>query len=189
MTGPRSSLHIAGYAVVSAEGFIADADGAMPDALKFDADWAYFQDALDQADITLLGRKTHEAAPNVKRRRRLVVSSRVQRVWKEGNITSWVNPKHVDPAAVFLDLAGAEAGIAVVGGTGVFDWILESCGFCEFHTSVAHRVRLGTGKPLFSGAGDLDDAVSRLERRGLMLQHRAWFDQNAGLELLVYGKA
>ena len=67
MTSPGPSLAFAGYAIVSADGFIADDDGHMPDSLKFEADWAYFQAALDRADITLIGRLTHEAAPNVKK--------------------------------------------------------------------------------------------------------------------------
>lgn len=187
MTDPRPSTHIAGYAVTSADGFIADAVGAMPDALKFEADWAYFQNALDQANITLLGRRTHEAAPNVRQRRRLVVSSRVRKVQQEDDTTFWVNPEDVDPSTVFVGLAGAKARIAVVGGTGVFDWILASCGFSEFHISLAHHVRLGAGRPLLSGIRDLDDAVSKLERRGLVLRQHSWFDQEAGLELLVYG--
>ena len=65
------SLEIHGYAIVSDDDRIADASGAMPEALRNEADWAYFQAGLDAADWVALGRASHEAAPNLRRRRRL----------------------------------------------------------------------------------------------------------------------
>ena len=67
-------IEIHGYAIVSRDDRIADFSGAMPDSLRNDADWAYFQAGLDAADWVALGRASHAAAPNPKRRRRLVVS-------------------------------------------------------------------------------------------------------------------
>ncbi|MEM8952157.1 MAG: dihydrofolate reductase family protein [Pseudomonadota bacterium] len=174
-----------GYAVVSADGFIADDQGRMPDALRFDADWAYFQAALDRADITLLGRHTHEAAPNAKQRRRLVVSRGVRAVIREDVRTWWVNSEDVAPASAIAAVAGATADVAVVGGTGVFSWILDEGGFQEFHLSIAHEVRLGAGRPLFEGVDGLDQAIAKLEQKGLVIGRRSWFDKAAGLELLI----
>jgi hypothetical protein len=66
------ALH--GYAIVSDNDRIADAEGRFPDALRSDADWVYFQAGLDRAVVTLMGRQSHEANPNEKNRPRLVMS-------------------------------------------------------------------------------------------------------------------
>ena len=186
MLNPSLSHRFDGYAVVSADGFIADTKGDMPNSLKFDADWVYFQTALDRADLTLIGRHTHEAAPNVKARQRLVFSKRVSGFIRENETTSWVDPGKVDPNAAITELFGRGCHVAVVGGQGVFDWVLSNPGFSEVHLSVAHRVRLGRGQKMFSAAPDLDTVLSLLETQGMALEHRAWFDRKEGLELLVY---
>lgn len=178
-----------GYAVVSVDGFIADDQGRMPDALRFEADWAYFQAALDAADITLLGRHTHEAAPNVKRRPRLVVSRGVRAVIQENARTWWVNSEDLAPASAVAAVAGAAADVAVVGGTGVFGWILQEAGFDEFHLSLAHPIRLGAGRPLLDDVASLDEAIAELEAKGLAVKERSWFDEEAGLELLILGRS
>lgn len=178
-----------GYAVVSADGFIADDRGHMPDALRFEADWAYFQAALDAADITLLGRHTHEAAPNLKRRRRLVVSRGVRAVIQEDARTWWVNSEDLAPASAVAAVAGTPADVAVVGGTGVFGWILEEGGFEEFHLSLAHQVSLSAGRPLFDDVEGLDAAIAKLEASGLETKERSWFDHEAGLELFIMRRA
>lgn len=177
-----------GYAVVSADGFIADDRGRMPDALRFDADWTYFQAALDAADVTLLGRHTHEAAPNVKNRRRLVVSSGVRAVIQENDTTWWVNPRDVTPASAVAVVSGTKAEVAVVGGTGVFGWVLEEGGYDAFHLSVARQVRLGAGRPLFDAADDLEQAIARLEASGPRTLRQTWLDENEGLELSVFSR-
>ena len=177
-----------GYAVVSADGFIADQLGRMPDSLRFEADWAYFQAALDAADVTLLGRHTHEAAPNLKGRCRLVVSRGVRAVIREDDRTWWANPREVTPASAIAVVAGTGAEVAVVGGTGVFGWILEEGRYQEFHLSVARHVRLGSGRPLFDEIDGIDKATTLLERNGMTIRRRSWLDEDAGLELLVFGQ-
>jgi len=179
------TIAFTGYAVISADGFIADREGRMPEALRFDADWAYFQAALDAADITLLGRRTHEAAPNAKERRRLVVSGGMRAIMQENAFTWWVNPKDLAPASAIAETVGLDAEVAVVGGTGVFDWILDEGGYDAFHLSLARDIRLGEGRPLFDGISDLEDALLQLEAKGLSIEARSWLDRKAGLELLI----
>lgn len=177
-----------GYAIVSADGFIADDRGRMPDALRFEADWTHFQAALDSADVTLLGRHTHEAAPNVNGRCRLVASRGVRAVIQEDARTWWVNPGEVTPSSAVAVIAGTEARVAVVGGTGVFGWILAEGGYDEFYLSVARHVRLGAGRPLFEDAPDLEAALLALESKGLGAGARSWLDEAAGLELLSFAR-
>jgi dihydrofolate reductase len=175
-----------GYAIVSADGFIADSGGRMPEALRFDADWAYFRAALRQADLMILGRHTHELSPNLTSRPRLVVSRGVRAVIQENASTWWVNPKEVTPSAAAAVVAGAAARVAVAGGTGVYGWVLEEGGYDEFHLSVARRVRLGAGRPLLDGIDDLKGVMSAFEGIGLRLQRESWLDEEAAVELLTF---
>ena len=51
---------IEGYAIVSADGMIADRDGNMPDGIRNDADQHFLQTAMDQAAVIIHGRHSHE---------------------------------------------------------------------------------------------------------------------------------
>ena len=44
-------MRIEGYVIVSANGMLADANGTMPDALKFKGDQDFFESALDRVDL------------------------------------------------------------------------------------------------------------------------------------------
>ena len=68
---------IEAFAIISADGKIADAAGHMPEALKIDADQEFFHAGLDRAAVVVHGRHSHEGGPNAAQRRRLVVTSRV----------------------------------------------------------------------------------------------------------------
>src|SRR5258708_17292249 len=68
---------IEGYAIVSADGMLADAAGIMPAELKFDADQRFFEQGLDGVDAVVHGRHSHERQPHSHLRRRLVVTRRV----------------------------------------------------------------------------------------------------------------
>lgn len=175
-----------GYAIVSADGFIADDSGRMPKALCFEADWAHFRRALDQADIMLLGRHTHELSPSVTNRRRLVASRGVRAVIQENSSTWWVNPEEVTPASAVAVVIGTEAKVAVAGGKGVYDWILDEGGYDVFELSVARNVKLGSGRPLFDSIGSLNEIIGRLGAKGLTLCERSWLNQTAKLELLTF---
>ena len=107
-------------------------------------------------------------------------------VIQENGSTWWVNPREVAPASAVAAVVGTEAAVAVVGGTGVFSWILEEGGYDAFHLSVAHEFRLGAGRPLFDEAPDFEAAVSRLNAKGLHAWPRTWLDENAGLELMSF---
>lgn len=144
---------IIGHAIVSADGFIADSEGRMPKPLMIDADWQRFQAELDASDVTLLGRLGHEAHPNVKLRRRLVLTSGVAGLQEGEDIkgrVDFLNPNAMplEKALDHLFLKGAR--VAVVGGTKVFDHVLETTGFDVFDLVVANDVLLGAGNPCFS---------------------------------------
>jgi hypothetical protein len=52
-------LRIVGYAIVSADGMLADRSGQMPDALKIGADQRFFKSALNGVDAVVHGRHSH----------------------------------------------------------------------------------------------------------------------------------
>ena len=71
------ALRIEGYVIVSGDGMLANADGVMPDGLKFEGDKKFFSDALDHADLIVHGRNSFEDQPHSPKRTRLVLTRNV----------------------------------------------------------------------------------------------------------------
>ena len=144
---------IIGHAIVSTDGFIADAQGHMPKPLMIEADWVRFQAELDASDVTLLGRLGHEAHPNFKLRRRLVLTSGVDGLRMGEDVKGridFLNPAVMSLQGALDQLFPNGARVAVVGGTKVFDHVLETIGFDVFDLVVANEVMLGAGNLCFS---------------------------------------
>ena len=80
MIGPHP---IEGYAIVSADGMIADADGAMPDCIRNDADQHFLQAAMDRAAAIVHGRRSHEGGPRAAERKRVVVTRQIPAIAAE----------------------------------------------------------------------------------------------------------
>ena len=177
-------VEIHAYAIVSRDDRIADAAGAMPDSLRNEADWAYFQAGLDQADWVALGRISHEATPNPKGRRRLIVSSAARGLETRADGVWW------DPARISFDevaarLAPQGGRIAVPGGQGVFDLFLR-LGYAAFHLARAEGVDLPGGRGLFAATEGGEAADETLRRAGLRPGPRRWLDEAAEVSLQVY---
>ena len=120
--------------------------------MRNEADWRRFQQALDEAAVTVLGRLGHEANPNVKGRNRLVLSSSAQGVERRADAWWW-NPADAPLEAALRQAAPAGGIVAVPGGRRVFDLFLE-LGFDEFHLARARSVRIPDGIPVFSGLAE-----------------------------------
>jgi dihydrofolate reductase len=149
MTMPRPD-RIEGYAIVSADGMLADAGGIMPAALKIEADQRFFHGSLDQADAVVHGRHSHEGGPNAPNRPRLIVTRRIPGVARHPD-----NPKAVlwNPAGASFpqawEMLGRNGGLlAVIGGTEIFGLFLD-IGYDAFHLTRADHVRLPGGRPVF----------------------------------------
>ena len=112
-----SAVEIHGYAVVSRDDRIADASGRMPEALRNEADWAYFQAELDLAEWVALGRRSHEAAENLRRRRRLIVSGGAQGLEERAD-GWWWRPDAVPFAEVAARLMPQGGRFGDAGRTG-----------------------------------------------------------------------
>jgi len=141
---------IEGYAIVSADGMLANADGIMPDAQKFPGDQRFFEQGLDGADAVAHGAHSHEQQARSHPRRRLILTRHV----------ATLAPDPTNPKALFWNPAGAsfedawtalgtEGVLAVIGGTVVFGLFLPR--YDIFYLSHAPHVRLPGGRPVFPG--------------------------------------
>src|SRR3712207_4504378 len=145
-------VEIHGYAIVSDDDRIADASGRTPDALRNEADWAYFQAELDLSALLVLGRLGHEAHPNRKSRPRMILSSsspglerRSDGWWWNPGAVSWTDAvRAVLPAG--RRVAVSRGGGAVVPFPGI--------GY------VAFSLTLDQGVPVPAGVGAFSRCVA-----------------------------
>jgi dihydrofolate reductase len=140
---------IEGYAIVSADGMIADAEGVMPDSLRIDADQRYFARGLEGVDVVAHGRHSREHQPGSHFRRRLILTRRIP----------GLAPDPSDPSAVLWNPAGAsfeeawtalgvtDGALAIIGGPEVFGMFLPD--YDLFHLSRIGNLRLPGGRPVF----------------------------------------
>jgi dihydrofolate reductase len=141
---------VEGFAIVSADGMLANADGIMPDALKFPGDQRFFEHGLDGADAVAHGAHSHEQQARSHLRRRLILTRRVAKLAPDPT-----NPKALfwNPAGASFEDAwtalGADGVLAVIGGTEVFGLFLPR--YDIFYLSHAPHVRLPDGRPVFPG--------------------------------------
>lgn len=184
-TGGPGAYALHGYAIVSDDSMIADAAGVMPAALKNDADWAYFQAELDLAQLVMLGRRSHELAPNPLRRRRLVASSSVASLEQRADAWWW-NPAALSARAA-LEMALPGGGrVAVPGGQVLFDLLIGEGAFEQFHLARAIGVRLPGGRPVFSAAAHGATAESVLGQAGMRAGPTVTLDASAPVLLTVW---
>jgi dihydrofolate reductase len=177
---------IEGLAIVSADGMIADARGVQPDALKLEADQRFFYETLDQATALVHGRHSGEGGPGAARRRRLILTRRIERLATDPD-----NDKAVlwNPAGATLDEAWARLGLAggmlaVIGGTEPFGLFLDH-GYDAFHLSRAAHAELPGGRPVFPGV-PARTPEALLTEHGLTPEPIRFLDREAGLSLVTW---
>lgn len=178
------TLDIRGYAIVSDDDKIAAADGLTPPSMRNEKDWAYYQAALDRADLVVFGRRSHEAEPNVRRHRRLVVSRGAAGLERRADAWWW-DPQRVAWPEVAARLLPAGGLVAAPGGQVVFDLFL-TIGFTEFHLSHAHGVTLPGGRALFSACEAGVAAAKVLTDAGLRLSETIALDPAHGVEMNIW---
>lgn len=144
-------LRIEAYVVVGEDDFICDRQGRMPNSLKNDAEWKFFQDGLDAADVTVLGRKSHHQTPNHKNRRRLIMTrSESQRSINDREVFWNPSTESLLAALEVFDLPEFPA-LAIVGGQSAFDYFLQlPHRYTKFHLSRVHGVTIPGGRGVFS---------------------------------------
>jgi dihydrofolate reductase len=183
MAGPH---RIEGYAIVSANGMIADADGVQPEGLRIEADQKFFHQALARADAVVHGRNSQEGGPYAASRRRLIMTRSIaalDRSAENANAVLW------NPAGASLDEAWSELGLtggtlAVIGGTQVYGHFLQ-VGYDAFYLTRAGRIRLPGGRPLFPGVPSRTPE-ELLETSGLRRSATQVLDSDEDLTLAVW---
>jgi dihydrofolate reductase len=147
------SHRIEGYAIVSADGMIADGNGVIPATIRNDADQRYFQSELDRAAVLVHGRRSHEGGPRADKRNRIIVTRQVASVTPDRSLP---NALLWNPAGATLEQAIAALGvgdgpIAVLGGTEVFGLFLPL--YDAFHLTRVAKASIPDGRPLFPQVG------------------------------------
>jgi dihydrofolate reductase len=177
---------IEGLAIVSADGMIADAQREQPDALKLEADQRFFYDTLDKAAALAHGRHSGEGGPGAIRRRRLILTRRIERLAADpgnGKAVLW-NPMGADLDEAWARLGLAGGTLAVIGGTEVFGLFLER-GYDAFHLSRAAHARLPGGRPVFPGV-PARTPEQLLAEHGLTPDPLRILDRESGLVLVTW---
>jgi dihydrofolate reductase len=146
MPRPR---RIEGYAIVSADGMLANAAGIIPAELKFDADQRFFEQGLDGVDAVVHGRHSHERQPRSHLRRRLILTRQVPALAADPSDEKallW-NPAGASFEQAWAALGVPNGSLAVIGGTDVFGMFLPR--YDVFHLTRAPDVWLPGGRPVF----------------------------------------
>jgi dihydrofolate reductase len=141
---------IEGYAIISADGMIADADGTQPAGLIVKADQRFFHRGLKRADAVAHGRFSHEGGARSAERKRLILTRSIDSLAphpRHAKGLLW-NPAGASFEQAWQALAVPDGVLAVIGGTETFGLFLD-IGFDAFHLTRANRVRLPGGRPVF----------------------------------------
>lgn len=176
---------IEGYAIVSRDGMIANADGCHPETLKIEADQSFFRAGLRRSQAIAHGRNSGGDGAELSSGRRLIVTRRVDTLSIDP-----VNAKAVlwNPAGASLAEAcrllslGDRDALAVVGGTDVFGVFL-AMGYDAFFLSRAAGVEIPRGRPVFPGGVPPQSALTR---HGMALRESRVLDADKALVLEVW---
>jgi dihydrofolate reductase len=183
-----SGFRFEAYAIVSADGMLADALRHMPEQLHIAADQRVFTEALDRAALVVHGAHSHEqqgAASDG--RRRVVLTRTVSRIAVHPvlpNTILW-NPEH----APFRDAAnamGVAEGLVVVSGAAqVFAHFLRQRSIDAFHLTRVATVTLPGGRPVLPGV-PAETPEQILARHGLEPAPGRVLDARAGATLVTW---
>ena len=175
-------LRIEGYAIVSADGMIADAAGGIPPELINPADQQFFSDHLDAADVIVHGRRSHEGHASSPHRRRLVLTRSVTALTRHSDYPRallW-NPELESLEAACAALGLEEGTVAIIGGTEVYGQFLPR--YHTFHLSRAERVHISGGRPVFPGIPP-QTPENLLRQHGLVAGDARALDPAAGVSV------
>jgi hypothetical protein len=177
-------LDITGYAIVSDDDKIADADGLIPPSLRNEQDWQLYQREQEVANLVVFARRSHELEPNIHKTPRLVVSREAAGLEQRPD-GWWWDPRRTTWEEVAARLLPTGGRVALGGGQVVFDLFLM-VGFDGFHLSRAHGVKLPGGRSVFSACDKGVPAATVLEQHGLSLSKTIPLDPAHGVEMTIW---
>jgi dihydrofolate reductase len=177
---------IEGYVIVSTDGMIANANGVMPDAIRYDADQQFFQAGLDQAAVIVHGRHSHEGGPHASRRKRLVLTRQISDIAPDPShphALLW-NPVGATLEQALAELGAGDGAVAIIGGTDVFSMFLPR--YDRFYLSRAANAKIPGGRPVFTAVGPNASPEDVLMRHGLKPGPRRDLDAAAGVSVVTW---
>jgi dihydrofolate reductase len=180
------SNRIEGYAIVSADGMIADGAGKMPDTIRNKADQHLLQAELDRAVAVVHGRHSHEGGPRAARRKRVVLTREIASLSPDPahpHSLLW-NPTGATFDAAIKAISAGSGTIAITGGPEVFQLFLPL--YDAFHVTLAERARIPGGRPLFPEVGPDATPSDILARHGLQPGPPRDLDAAAGITLTTW---
>ena len=180
---------IEGYAIISADGMIADAAGVQPPGLMVKADQGFFHRGLDRAAAVAHGKHSAEGGADGASRKRLILTRRIPSLAPHPQIARallW-NPAGASLEQAWQALDAGDGILAVIGGTDTFGLFLD-IGYDAFHLTRANQVRLPGGRPVFP------DVPARtpedlLAAHGLVAGPPQVLDATAGVVLVTWSAA
>ena len=184
MPGPT---RIEGFAIVSEDGMLADADRRIPPGLVVEADQKFFHGSLEHAAVVVHGLRSHEGGPRADTRHRLVVTRSVPSLAPHPTLPKTLlwNPQGASLEEAWTRLGAPDGMLAVIGGGDVNQIFLDR-GFDAFHLSRVAGVRLPGGRPVFPGIGPNRTADDILTQRGLKPGPQRALDPVAGATLVTW---
>jgi dihydrofolate reductase len=187
MSSTPRPRRIEGYAIVSADGMLANAAGIMPEVLKFDADQCFFAHGLDGFEAVVHGRHSHERQPRSHLRRRLILTRQIPALAADPSNEKallW-NPAGASFAAAWAALGVPDGSLAVIGGTEVFGMFLPD--YDVFHLTRTPDVRLPGGRPVFPQVPE-QTPEEVLASHGLTPGHPQVLDAASGLTVTSWSR-
>ena len=171
---------IEGYAIVSADGMLADAQGVMPDTLKFKADQRFFEAGLDACDLVVHGRHSREEHARSAERRRLILTRRgpgLEAATQSPQVFYW-NPAGTPFEDALAAFDKPVTRIGVIGGTEVFGLFLPR--YDVFWLTRGPTPPLPGGRPVFPQVPALTPEEV-MTRAGLTAREHRVLDAKAGV--------
>jgi dihydrofolate reductase len=179
---------IEGYAIVTEDGMLADAQRVMPEGLKYDADQRFFEQGLDATDLVVHGRFSREEHTHSAGRRRLVLTRRgpgLEAATGEPQVFYW-NPAGLPFEEALAAFARPVTRVGVIGGTDVFGLFLDR--YDAFFLTRAPGIRLPGGRPVFPEVPMLTPEEV-LTRHGLVAGDHLVLDADAGVAVAAWRRA
>ena len=184
MSGPT---RIEGFAIVSEDGMLADADRRIPPALVVEADQQFFHGSLEHAAVVVHGRHSHEGGARADTRHRLVVTHSVPALAPHPTLPKTLlwNPQGASLEEAWAALGAPDGMLAVIGGGDVNQIFLDR-GFDAFHLSRVAGVRLPGGRPVFPALGPDRTVEDVLTEHGLKPGPERVLDAARGATLVTW---
>ncbi|MGO9701607.1 MAG: dihydrofolate reductase family protein [Xanthobacteraceae bacterium] len=183
MIGP---YRIEGYAIVSADGMIADGDGVMPESIGNEADQKFLQTELDRAAAVVHGRHSYEGGPRAARRKRLIATRQIATIEPDPahpHSLLW-NPAGATLEEALAKLDVASGTVAIIGGTEVFGMFLPS--YDAFHLTRAAYAEIPGGRAPFPAVGTGSTPEDVLGANRLAPGARRDIDAASGITLTTW---